>query len=182
MRGLTYAAGEILVFMLAATLIGYVLGRLRARSLLVDREGADEPEPFELSPIAWSPIVVLDVPLDQAVDDAESASAILSLAAALPAGADDGTRSVPAEDGGDEVAGLVSEVDRQKDMIERLERVVEETEEASAVLAERDARIIDLEAALTVFGEDAPAMPAYTSASSGSGVYADLRIDVESRV
>ena len=186
MRGLTYAAGEILVFMFAATIVGYVLGALRARSRVPDREAVEELEPFELSPIDWAEIAVVDVPLDQALDDAvgdaEPVSTVPSSVAALPVGGEDEAQGVPSADGGEDVAALVSEVDRQKDMIERLERVVEETEETAATLAERDARIVDLEAALTVFGEDAPAMPSYTGASSGSGVYADLRIDFEIRV
>ncbi len=185
MRGLTYAAGEILVFMLAATLVGYVLGRLRTRLQMPDRK-RDEPERSQLSPLAWSQVFAVDAPLDQAVDveidHAGSAPEVLPRVAALPVGAGSETPGVQTTHRGEEVVALVSEVDRQKDMIERLERVVEETKEASVVLAERDARIVDLEAALTAFGEDAPAMPVYTSASSGSGVYADLRIDLEIRV
>jgi len=186
MRGLTYAAGEILVFMLAATLVGYMLGRFRARSRVLDRESAKESQPFELAPFAWAQIVDIDVPPDPAVDDAavdaDSVSPVPSPVAALPDGAEDETPGVPPADRVEEVAALVSEVDRQKDMIERLERVVEETEGTAANLVEREARIVDLEAALSVFGDDAPAMPFYTSTSSGSGVYTDLGIDFEVRV
>ncbi len=198
MRGLTYAIGEIALFMMAATLVGYLLARFRQapqlkldpeveedvlKGLLVEAESrADELE----QRLADANAVVEGL---VATNDelTRRNAALTEIELAMPAGPN------ATEGGGDErddnerddagrhpdVAELLDEIARQEEMIARLERIATEADALAGELAARDARIADLEAALTESGEEVPPELAYSFIGSGSGIFADSRIDFE---
>ncbi len=196
MRGLTYAVGEIALFMMAATLVGYLLARFRqAPQLKLDPEVEDdvlkgllvqaESRADELEQRLADAEAVVEG-LVAANDELTRRNAALSeTELASPAEPSEGTNRARNEDDGGgaaphpDVAALLDEIARREEMIARLERVATEADALAGELAARDARIADLEAALTESGEGIPPELAYSFVGSGSGVFADSRIDFE---
>ena len=184
MRGIAYALTEIAVFMIAATLLGYLLGRLagpsraaragrRAQAALEERTAQAEAVTVRLehraesmaeeAAVAQTRVVELEAELDDV----------------LNASAEEPDQGSPITDS--EVDELLAEIDRQREVIARLESVSDgSTSTVEAPI--RDDRIAFLEAALlaaddTVEGADLAL--AFSSTSSGSGRYADATIDFE---
>lgn len=185
MRGIGYAIAEIAVFMIAATLIGYVLGRLSPSAFRARRaahEGISLREQLDAAERAASDLERQAVALTEGLGSAEDR--ILELEAESvemsndASGADDGDNvSMPIGD--DEIEELVAEIDRQREMIERLERVAEDVGDLHGQIAEREAEISRLEASLATGEPPAARIVAYSAASSATGRYADTTIDFE---
>ena len=183
-QGITYALTEIAVFMVAATLIGYLVGRL-ARASRRDLRRADTVnELHRRLGIAENEVVRIGMSLSEAMDllhesdervillEAENEDLRLSSDPAI-----DMSSGRPVTE--DEVDELLSEIDKQQAMITRLERTVESTGTLEVVLREKDETISLLEAALDEDEERPEPARAYSAASTGSGRYADATIDFE---
>ena len=175
MRGITYALAEIIVFMMAATLVGYLLGRLSVPRYWV--APADETVTGVETLLAEAEAHNADLAEALALAQdrfAELAATVEELSPTGLAAAEAGDPVAEAE-----IAALLDEVARQREMIERLDRVVSDADRMAGDLRERDARIADLEAAIVGTGGALPPALAYSSASLGSGAFTDAAIDFD---
>jgi TolA-binding protein len=192
MRGISYALAEIAVFMIAATLIGYTIGRLagpsrwarrqlRERDQMDARLGAAAAASSRLehhaaalaAEVAASEERVLELELE--VERLLAADAQTTIRREQEQEQERRAVHEP------EVEELLSEIDKQRAMIEHLESVAADAGSLESTLKSRDGRIAMLEAALLTAE---PADPhnlavAFSASSDGSGRWADATIDFE---
>lgn len=185
MRGIGYAVAEITVFMVAATFIGYMLGRLSGsvfRARKVTRRDAELREQLATAEQTASELERQATALADGLGSAEDR--ILELEAerlemSLVDPDEVHGDGAAAPIGDDEIEELIAEIDRQREMIERLERVAEEAGDLQSQIVRREAEIARLEASLAGGQPPALRVVAYSADSSGSGRYADATIDFE---
>ncbi|MFQ5554598.1 MAG: hypothetical protein ACE5GC_04410 [Acidimicrobiia bacterium] len=170
MRGVSYAITEIGAFMLAATLVGYLIGRTAAPRRVVHDPARDDASRGELLAAATRRAETV------ASENARLVSAYVEIEGELQ-------DAVSKADGavGDqfaEIEALRREIERQRAIIAGLEEGPGVPVDVSDELIQRDSRIADLVAALDAAREPARAA-VYTASASGSGSFADARIDFQ---
>jgi len=188
MRGISYAVAEIAVFMIAATLIGYTIGRLAgpsrwARRQLRERDQMDA----RLGAAAAASNRLEHHAAALAAEVAASEERVLELELEverlLAADVQDAVRleQAPQPVHDHEVEELLAEIDKQRAMIEHLESVAADAGSLESTLKSREDRIAMLEAALlTTEPADHPNLAvAFSSSSDGSGRWADAVIDFD---
>ena len=207
MSGTMYVLAEILIFMVAATVIGFLLGRWLTRAGESEGESIELVEEIEhleaeLSEARRSTEAVqsrLNLASD-AIRELESEKAelvtsheglALELAAAEQAGPtlDVGEHAVASDETvaarEAELAGLRAEIERYRAELESRPDRAHEVAQLEAALVTRDQRIERLEAQITAGGAPLPAPVAASEPTSGYGFstgvgdIADSQIDFE---
>jgi hypothetical protein len=180
MRGIGYAIGEIAVFMLAATLVGYLMGRfapVRSAAVEVLDPSDDASAELEAMLLHASSLEAAVDDLGERVVELETENAALRESGGPvhdpPAGPDG-----EADDA--EVSELIAEVERQREIIAQLEHVAAASAGMEEAWESREARLAALEAAVARGDHDPAAMPvSFSGASWGSGRFADATIDFD---
>ncbi len=186
MRGISYAIAEIAVFMIAATLVGYFMGRLagparRARQLLAVHRATEERLRSATVAAQRSERHALLLSEDATVAHERIAEleAELERRAEVPppTAGEEAAATSPDE----ETAGLFAEIERQRAVIEALEHVAADAGDLEEILRHRNERIAMLEAALVAADEaEQPELAiTFSATSEGSGRYADALLDIE---
>lgn len=194
MRGITYAIVEISIFMMAATLVGYLLGRAKTALEWYDPSDVEREMQRQLD-VANQSVADMSVELEASAErmgivegrNIELAEAVLVKSTVEFTSDDSGAHYLEVGDGGEddadekgaeEVQELIEKIEEQEEIIAKLEDVANEADGMAAVIRTRDERIADLESA-SPDGAEPEKVLAYSATSGGSGEFADTTIDIE---